>query len=703
MKMRENKMIPNSSDYSPRAYQCLFEPESIVVIGASNDRFKPGGRAIANIKENNYTGRLWAVNPKTADVMGLPTYKTITDLPSAPDLAILAVPSGFVPAAIDELAALGAGAAMVFTSGFGEKDDAGKQTEQHMRETAEKAGMALIGPNCSGFLTPVYKGKFAGIIPTLSGGAVDLISGSGATVDYIMESATTRGLSFGTVVNLGNSAMLGVEDIVALYDENYGPHCASILMLYMESLKKPATLLRHARSLIQKGCSLVGIKSGVTDAGRRAAASHTGAMATRDAAVGALFEKSGIIRVNSKTAMIDVACVLSALPEGGFKGRRACVITDAGGPGVMLSDELSRCGWDLPPLKQTTMDRLGDVMPPEGAFANPIDCLPTRNAAMIRNVFNILFEEEKDRLDVIAVITGDSGMADNGEIYDEISRAIENGPISVLPVLSSVITSRKAIRRFVEGGRSYFIDEVSAGTALGHVAACMTPEETSDVPEGYDTSAIAGVLEGQTGALNPDTTARLFSAAGFPLPPQIEVFQEKDLAAGCRQIGYPLVMKVIGPLHKTDLNGVRLNITDDQEAAEAWNDLMAIRDSRGALLQPMVTGPEVILGVGGEGDFGHLVMFGLGGIYAEALKDITFGLAPLTLKEARRMIDGIRGHAIVEGTRGQAGMDLDLLADMITRLGKLVADFPQIEEIDLNPVKGVGKNLYAVDARIIVA
>jgi acetyltransferase len=181
------------------------------------------------------------------------------------------------------------------------------------------------------------------------------------------------------------------------------------------------------------------------------------------------------------------------------------------------------------------------------------------------------------------------------------------------------------------------------------------------------------------------------------------VFQEIDLAAGCRQIGYPLVMKVIGPLHKTDLNGVRLNITDDQEAAEAWNDLMAIRDSRGALLQPMVTGPEVILGVGGEGDFGHLVMFGLGGIYAEALKDITFGLAPLTLKEARRMIDGIRGHAIVEGTRGQAGMDLDLLADMITRLGKLVADFPQIEEIDLNPVKGVGKNLYAVDARIIVA
>lgn len=694
--------MSDSNDYPPRAYQCLFEPESIAVIGASNDRFKPGGRAIANIKDHNYTGQLWAVNPKTADVLGLPTYKTINDLPAPPDLAILAVPSGFVPAAIEDLAAMGAGAAMVFTSGFGEKDETGKHAEQHMRDTAEKAGMALIGPNCSGFLTPVYKGKFAGIIPTLSGGAVDLISGSGATVDYIMESATTRGLSFGTVVNLGNSAMLGVEDIVALYDENYGPHCARILMLYMESLKKPAKLLVHARSLAQKGCSLVGIKSGVTDAGRRAAASHTGAMATRDAAVGALFEKAGIIRVRSKTAMIDVACVLAALPEGGFKGRRACVLTDAGGPGVMLSDELNRRGWELPSLQKTTLDRLGAVMPPEGAFANPIDLLPTRNAALIHNVFDILFEEEKDRLDVIAVITGDSGMADNGEIYDEIRRAIENGPIPVLPVLSSVITSKAAIQRFISGGRNYFIDEVQVGTALGHVAASPAPEETIGIPEGYNQSAIAKVLEGRTGALSPEITARLFSAAGFPLPPQVEIFQEKDLAAGCDRIGYPLAMKVIGPLHKTDLHGVRLNIADHEEAAPAWKELMTIPDSQGVMLQPMITGPEVILGVGSEGDFGHLVMFGLGGIHAEALKDVSFALAPLSLKQARRMIDNIRGRAIIEGTRGQAGMDLDLLADMITRLGRLVADFPQIEEIDLNPVKGTHKKLYAVDARIIV-
>ena len=343
---------------SAATYQNLFHPASIAVIGASNDPLKPGGRVFKMIVDNGYEGRLWPVNPKSDSVLGLTAYASIADLPETPELAIVAIPAGFVPRAIEDLANRQTGAVIILTAGFGEKDAAGKAAEQKMRAVADQAGMAMIGPNCSGFLTATYKGKFAGIIPQLPGRAVDFISGSGATVDYVMERASTLGLSFGTVINLGNSVQMGVEDLVELYDLNYGPDCARILMLYMESVRKPAVLLSSARSLIRKGCAIVGIKSGATSAGERAAASHTGAMATSDTAVQALFEKAGIIRVPGRGELINTACALAAA-GGPLKGKRACIITDAGGPGVMLSDELSRQDMQLPLLQAQTQGRTG--------------------------------------------------------------------------------------------------------------------------------------------------------------------------------------------------------------------------------------------------------------------------------------------------------------------------------------------------------
>ena len=403
--MTAQKKQTVAAEQASRVYRNLFNPESIAVIGASNDSLKPGGRVIKNIKENGYAGRLWAVNPKTESVRGLPTFKSIAELPGTPELAILAIPSKFVLPAIQELADLETGAVIVLTSGFGEKDDAGKRVEQEMRRIADGAQMALIGPNCSGFLTHTYKGKFAGIIPRLPGGAVDFISGSGATVDYVMERASSRGLSFGTVINLGNSVQMGVEDLLELHDLNYAPGSAPILLLYMESVKKPAKLLRHARSLAGKGCTLIGIKSGATAAGERAAASHTGAMATSDTAVQALFEKAGIIRVQGRGDLINVACVLAAA-KGRIRGKRACVITDAGGPGVMLSDELARQGMKLPLLSDRTRAALAKILPPESSMLNPIDALPSRTADQVKAVIQVLGEYERDRIDVIAFLSG---------------------------------------------------------------------------------------------------------------------------------------------------------------------------------------------------------------------------------------------------------------------------------------------------------
>jgi acetyltransferase len=289
-------------------------------------------------------------------------------------------------------------------------------------------------------LTNTYKGKFAGIIPTLPGKAVDIISGSGATVDYIMEQADRRGLSFGIVINLGNSIQYGVEDLIKMYDEQYGPENARVLLIYMESVKKPGVLLEHAQSLIRKGCTIVGIKSGATPAGERAAASHTGAMASPDTAVKALFEKAGIIRVHSKAELIDTACALVAC-RGTLKGRNISVITDAGGPGVMMSDEIFRQGLSMAQFKPDTLKRLAELLPPEAAWANPIDCLPSRNAELIEKIISILCEEETGNVDAIAIVTGNSGMSDNAPIYSTIADAMKKSPIPVLPVLSSLTTA----------------------------------------------------------------------------------------------------------------------------------------------------------------------------------------------------------------------------------------------------------------------
>ena len=688
------------SSRSTRVFKSLFNPESIVVIGASNDPSKPGGRVTKNIKENGYRGSLWTVNPKAASIQDLPTFKTIEALPGPPDLALIAIPAPFVQSTLEALARKGARASMILTAGFGEKDEKGKEEEIRFLDIAGRAGMTLVGPNCSGFLTTNYAGKFAGLIPKVKKGVVDFISGSGATVDWVMEQATTRGLSFSNVVNMGNSIQIGVEDILALVDENFGPDSARIILLYMELVKKPAKLLKHARSLTGKGCNLVGIKSGVTEAGKRAAASHTGAMATTDAAVQALFDKTGIIRVRSRMELTDVACALTAT-RGPIKGNRVCVVTDAGGPGVMLADELNRHGLVLPLFNDKTGKRLSELLPPESAVSNPVDCLPSRDAVQIKQIFNILAEEEKENIDVMIVLLGNSGLSDNWEIYLEILDGIERCPIPIIPVLSSGTTCAHLIGRFRKMGKVYFSDEVAVGQALGKVIQRPLIYEGGPEPKGYDKDKIKAVLDKSKGPLTPEEVRKVLTAAGFGLPFQEEVFEEGKLRAACEKTGFPLAIKVIGPLHKSDVGGVKIGVGSMEEAEAAWTELLKIEAATGVLVQGMVPGTEVILGAKREEGFGPLIMFGLGGIYTEALKDVSFALAPLGKEEGMRMIRKIKSFPVLEGIRGEKGVSLDLLSEYLVRLGLLASDFPEIEEIDLNPVKGFGTDLYVVDARII--
>ncbi len=680
-------------------YNALFRPKSIVIVGGSESKLKPGGTVLANIVEHHYEGELFIVNPG-GPVAGLPTFPSVNDVPGIPELGIIAIPAKLVAQALEDLGRRGTKAVVILSAGFGEKDEAGKKEEMRLLSIAQDLDMTIIGPNCSGFMTYHYSGKFAGIIPELKPNSIDFISGSGATVDLVMEQAVLRGLEFCNVVNVGNSVQIGVEDLFALYDENYDVDGSPILLLYLENLKKPGIFLKAARSLTKKGCSIIGIKSGVSESGARAAASHTGAMATDNAAVDALFEKAGIIRVKSKMEMIDTACALTGTC-GKLAGNRACVITDAGGPGVMLTDELERQGFVLPVLGEKTRQRLREILPAESSVLNPIDTLPSRTGLQMRQIFQILGEEEIQNINVIAIQVGNPGMHPNREIYHEVAEARRTCPIPILPTLSSVTTCTEQIREFTERDNFYFVDEVNCGWGLGSVLKRPVISDASrDIP-GYNREGVARILEGKGGVLSADMVEQVLKNAGFAFPPQAMAASLDEAVKTCDAIGYPVAMKVAGPLHKSDVGGVRLGIGNADKAGQAWSDLMAIPGAAGVLVQKMIEGTEVILGSSRSGDIGQLVMFGLGGIYTEVLKDVSFGLAPLSNEECMHMIRSIRAYKILEGVRGQKGVSISVLAENLARLALLVSDFPSIREMDINPLKGTGDELYVVDARMI--
>jgi len=677
----------------------IISPDSIVIVGASNNKSKPGGSITRNVR-SSFTGELYLVNQNGEQIDGKPSYAQIEDLPDGIDLAIIAIPAKGVYQQIQKLSSKNCKTVIVLTAGFGETDEKGKAEEKRLVELAEQEGITLIGPNVVGIVSPNYYGKFAGILPKLKKGSIDVVSASGATIDYVMEQADVRGLRFESVFSCGNSAQVGVEDVVEMLDQHYSENDAKVKIIYMEGVKKPAKLLKHARSLTKKGCILVGIKSGVSEQGSRAAASHTGAMATSDTIVQALFDKAGIIRVRSKYELVEIGCALDAL-KNRTDIRKVCIITDAGGPAVMLTDELNKCGLTVPPLRESTRRKIAECLPTFASPVNPVDCLPTQTGQQIATIIKVLSEEQED-IDAVAVLTGNSMLSDKWDTYSEIIKAMDESPIPVLPVLSSVSTTQPLLEKFKELGKTYFVDEVKVGTALGQLRNRMRLYEPERELANYDRKRLAQILEGLKGVIPPVTCDQLLDAAGFKRPQSLVIRSIAEIHDLAQDIQWPVVVKVIGPLHKSDVGGVMLDVRTEAALQDAWDKMSNIEGFDGVLVQQMISGTEVILGAKKEEGYGHLVMFGLGGIFTEVLKDSQFALAPLGLDESEGLIRRIRAVKLLEGVRGQKGMSIPLLADYLIRLSRLVCDFPQISEVDFNPVKGQAEGLFVVDCRIIV-
>ncbi len=676
----------------------LVEPKSIVVVGGSNDIHKPGGKVLKNILDGNYKGKLYVSNPKEDKVQGVVSYKDATDLPMV-DLAIIAVAAKYTPGIIKILTEeKNTKAIIIISAGFSEESEEGKKLEKQIVKQANKYNCALIGPNCTGIVTPTYQGIFTLPIPKLAIKGCSLISGSGATASYIMDAGRQKGLTFSSVFTVGNSAQTGIEEIVKFLDEVYHPETdADIKLLYIENISKPQMLLKHASSLVRKGCKIAAIKAGTSEAGSRAASSHTGALASSDIAVNALFEKAGIIRCYGRYELIAVASVFM---NKKLKGKNIAIISHAGGPAVMLTDTLEKGGLKVPEIKGKEANKLLENLYPGSSVRNPIDFLATGTAEQLGTIIEYT-DKKFDNIDGMAVIFGTPGLTKIFDVYNVLDKKMKTSKKPIYPILPSTTMATEEIEDFKNKGHVYFSDEVILGKALSKAYHAPEPApEHIEIPD-IDKENIRNIIKNaENGYLPPESIHQILDATCIARTNEIVVNNKKDALVFARKAGYPLVMKVVGPLHKSDVGGVVLNINDEETVSRQFDYLIQIKDTTAVLMYPMLFGTEVFIGAKKEANFGHLVLCGLGGIYVEVLKDINAGLAPLGKKEAYEMIRNLKGYNIIKGARNQEPVNEELFADAIMRVAALVDTAPEINEMDINPLFGTKDSLTAVDVRI---
>ena len=681
----------------------LLDPKSIVVCGASSDIHKPGGKALKNLLESAFKGDVYAVNPKETEVQGVKCYAKVDDLPQV-DCAILCIAAKFCAQTVDVLAKeKGCRGFIIVSAGFSEESHEGAEIEKHIVDTINSVGGSLIGPNCTGFLNTNYSGCFDTPIPKLDPKGVDFITGSGATAVFIKEYGMSNGLKFNSVWAVGNSAQLGIEDVLEHLDETFDPEKSShVIMLYMEKIGDPMRLLKHSRNLINKGCHIAAIKSGGSAAGSRAASSHTGALATNDAAVDALFQKAGIVRCHNRQELTTV-CGVFMHPE--IKGKRCAVITHAGGPAVMLTDVLSNGGMEVPPLKDhPASPALLAKLFGGSSVGNPIDFLATGTAEQLGYIIDTV-ENEYDEIDFSVVIFGSPGLFSNKEVYDLLDEKMKTCKKPIFPVLPSIINVKDEINDFIAKGRINFPEECVLGNAIVKVYNTPKPQpEHVDLPQ-IDVARIRATVDRcQNGYMEIADYNELLDAAGISRKKSVEVSKKEDALAFAKEVGcskdVPLVMKVVGPLHKSDVGGVTLGVKDLDTVAKEFDRLIVIPETYAVEMYPMLDGTDVYIGAIKDPKFGHQIFFGLGGIFIEVLKDVQSALAPITAEEAKQMLTKLRGYKILQGVRGQEPVNIDLYADQIARISALVQAAPEIAEMDLNPLLGNPRYVTAVDARI---
>ena len=695
----------HAADRSARAafasMQRLFEPDVVAVIGASRERGKIGAEIFHNLHEV-FRGTLVPINPHATEIEGVPCHARLSDVPGPVDLAVISVPSDRVEAAIDDCAAKGVAGIVVITAGFSETGDEGRRREAALLDKVRAAGMRMVGPNCMGLVNtdPQFRlnATFGPIYPPE--GRVALSSQSGALGLALLDYASKLNLGISTFVSVGNKADVSGNDLIQYWAED--PR-TDVILLYLESFGNPIRFSKIARRVARRK-PIIAVKSGRSRAGSRAASSHTGALAESDQVVDALLRQAGVIRTGTLEELFDVAMILANQPVP--RGRRVGILTNAGGPGILAADACEAKGLELPSLSPKTIEALRAFLPAAASVGNPVDMLASASPEHYRRAEKILLAD--DAIDSLVVIFIPP-IASNA---DEVASAIVEGARGARKPVLATFMSAKGAPPVLAPIPCYPFPE-SAVIALARAAAYgeWKRRPAGKIPKlsGLDPARARAVvertLERGGGWLPPLETDEFLSSFGIPVAPMRLARTDAEAAAAARELGFPVVLKAVGPtiLHKTEVGGVRLNLADEAAVRAACRDLKKRLgdDLTDFLVQSMVAGGvEVIAGVTNDPTFGPLVLYGSGGTLVELLSDVAFRLPPLTDIDVQAMLDEVRGTALLRGYRGAPRHDEAALRDLLLRLSTLIEACPEVREMDLNPVKVLEKGLRVVDARV---
>ncbi len=689
-------------------------PQSIAVIGASRETDKLGYSVLNNIVQYGYPGKVYPINPKAKEILGLKCYPSVLSVPDPIELAVIVIPARYVAAALEECGQKGIKGAIIISAGFRETGSEGAKMERALIEIARKYNIRLVGPNVLGVIDTVGKMNASFAVGMPKRGKIAFMSQSGALCTSILDMALAQNVGFSRFVSLGNKADLNEIDFMEAWGDD--PE-SRVIMGYLEGIVNGSRFIEIARR-VTKQKPMIAVKSGTTSAGSRAVSSHTGTLAGSERAYDAAFSQAGVIRAASVQDLFDYSIAFARQPlprKGGV-----VIVTNAGGPGIMATDALERAGLRQASLSRETMDTLRANLPAAASVLNPVDVLGDARADRYAMAIETVLKDPD--VGALIVILTPQVMTEIEETAHAIGKASQKYDKPILTSFMGEATTGAGVKILNEYlVPNYVVPEraVAALRAMYRQVEWMERPlprfETFDVDKGtvrnvFDAARADGRL-----TIGDSEARDIVQAYGIRIPQSKLAATSDEAVAIAQEIGFPVVMKIASPdiLHKTDIGGVKVGLRSASDVRDAF-DLLVYRATRfmpeariwGCLVQQMVMGGrEVIIGMNRDPQFGPLLMFGLGGIYVEVLKDVSFRIAPISRKEAEEMIAEIRSYALLKGVRGQKPADMDAMVDILLRVSQLVTDFPEVVEMDINPlmVLDSGQGAYAVDMRLVIS
>ncbi|MCM8816755.1 MAG: acetate--CoA ligase [Candidatus Omnitrophica bacterium] len=693
-------------------FEQFFSPKSVAVIGASREPGKLGSQILSNIISGQYQGKIYPVNPKAPEISGLKCYPDISSIPDVPELAVIVVPAKIVCSVIEECGKKGTKAAVVISAGFKESGPEGKKREEELVEVAKKYGCRIIGPNCLGIIDTYsdLNVSFAPVMPTK--GSIAFISQSGALISAVLDWSRKQKIGFSRIISMGNMADVSESELIesCAADEK-----TKVILFYVEGVKDGRDFINRVSKVTSKK-PVIAIKAGLTGSGSKAASSHTGSLAGMAEAYGAAFKKTGVLQVSNMEELFDLSLAFAYQPL--IKGDKIAVVTNAGGPAVLATDAVEKQGLKMATLSEQTESTLKKNLPPAANIHNPVDVLGDATEQGYKVALeNVMKEDNVDG--VLVIVTPQTitrpletahVVVENANRYKKTVVTSFMGGVSVEVAIDFLRQSKIPNYDFPERA-------IRALKAMVDYVKVLERKNGPTVEIAADKDMVSKILQqvkkSESRNLTDYQAREIFGAYGIRGPERYLAKNVDEAISNAKKIGYPVVAKIVSPdiLHKTESGGVRINILNDEEMKKSFNEIMKsvkqyLPSARieGIEIQEMVKGvQEVIIGVKKDIQFGHLIMFGLGGIFVEVLKDVTFGIVPVDRQEALEMIKEIKGYKLLSGFRNLPEADIDGLVETIVKVSQMCQDFPEIKELDINPlvVKEKGKGTVMIDARII--